>query len=384
MRDERMKMLKRFGKIAALTAMLAAFPTVSSAASFVDVSEKHGAKAEIEFLAEKKVIRGYEDGTFKPSKHVTKAQVATMLARALQLDVTTASNAQLTDVPKTHGSYKEISAIVNAGIMPGGEFKPYLDITRGEMAAALVNAFNLKGNGKITFSDVPANHPAAKVIDALATNGITRGYEDGTFGPEKPLQRAHFSSFLARVLEPSFIKTSQNSTTAGSKKPGTETISVNMNENYIYTYSTRTYVGADYWHEEELRSTGETADGWDEWQLTSELGGDYMFQTRDTDSAYEYTLPKADSALGHIYTIPYPLKKGTTWLDATGEISYEIIDVRESHRTKAMTFKNIYVIEATQNGESSLVYYANGFGEILTMSPNGDVLRELIRVHQVK
>lgn len=356
MRDERMKMLKRFGKIAALTAMLAAFPTVSSAASFVDVSEKHGAKAEIEFLAEKKVIRGYEDGTFKPSKHVTKA----------------------------HGSYKEISAIVNAGIMPGGEFKPYLDITRGEMAAALVNAFNLKGNGKITFSDVPANHPAAKVIDALATNGITRGYEDGTFGPEKPLQRAHFSSFLARVLEPSFIKTSQNSTTAGSKKPGTETISVNMNENYIYTYSTRTYVGADYWHEEELRSTGETADGWDEWQLTSELGGDYMFQTRDTDSAYEYTLPKADSALGHIYTIPYPLKKGTTWLDATGEISYEIIDVRESHRTKAMTFKNIYVIEATQNGESSLVYYANGFGEILTMSPNGDVLRELIRVHQVK
>lgn len=377
-----MKKLKLLGKIAAFTMMLSVLPTVSSAASFTDVSEKHGAKKEIQFLVDKKIIKGYEDGTFKPSKTVTKAHVATMLARALDLNTTNEAIPAVTDVPVTHGSYKEIAAIINAGIMPvsNGEFAPYKEITRGEMARALVNAFKLEGNGNSNFSDVQADYWAAEYIDALATNGITVGYEDGTFRPAKSLTRAQFSSFLARALDKSFIQTpdSTDDPTSASKAPGTEKTSVSMNTNYTYTYAVRKFEGANYWSNETLQSTGKTADGWDVWTLVAEDSGDYRFQVRDTAKGYEYTLPKADSSLGHVYKIPYPLKKGSTWKDATNA-TYEVVDVEISRTVKAGTFKNIYVINVTENNKVSTAYYANNYGEILRMTADGLVQRELTK-----
>lgn len=48
---------------------------------FKDVPETHWAYEAIEELAEKGIINGYEDGTFKPDEAVTRAELATMLNR---------------------------------------------------------------------------------------------------------------------------------------------------------------------------------------------------------------------------------------------------------------------------------------------------------------
>lgn len=48
---------------------------------FKDVPETHWAYKAIEELAEKGIINGYEDGTFKPDETVTRAELATMLDR---------------------------------------------------------------------------------------------------------------------------------------------------------------------------------------------------------------------------------------------------------------------------------------------------------------
>lgn len=48
---------------------------------FKDVPETHWAYKAIEELAEKGIINGYEDGTFKPDAPVTRAEVATMISR---------------------------------------------------------------------------------------------------------------------------------------------------------------------------------------------------------------------------------------------------------------------------------------------------------------
>ena len=37
-------------------------------------------------------------------------------------------------------------------------------------------------------------------INVLASNGITIGYEDGTFNPSGNLTRLHFSLFLSRYI----------------------------------------------------------------------------------------------------------------------------------------------------------------------------------------
>lgn len=48
---------------------------------FKDVKEGFWAKEAIEALAEKGIITGYEDGTFKPNEPITRAEVATIISR---------------------------------------------------------------------------------------------------------------------------------------------------------------------------------------------------------------------------------------------------------------------------------------------------------------
>jgi hypothetical protein len=48
---------------------------------FKDVPETHWAYKAIEELAEKGIINGYEDGTFKPNEPVTRAEIATIISR---------------------------------------------------------------------------------------------------------------------------------------------------------------------------------------------------------------------------------------------------------------------------------------------------------------
>ena len=46
------------------------------------------------------------------------------------------------------------------------------------------------------FSDVPANHPQANAIQFLKSHGITQGYQDGRFYPEKNLTRGEFAKLM--------------------------------------------------------------------------------------------------------------------------------------------------------------------------------------------
>lgn len=51
-----------------------------------------------------------------------------------------------------------------------------------------------------TFSDVPTDHFFFQHIEALASSGITTGYQDGTYRPDDYVTRAQIAAFLARAL----------------------------------------------------------------------------------------------------------------------------------------------------------------------------------------
>jgi murein DD-endopeptidase MepM/ murein hydrolase activator NlpD len=51
---------------------------------FKDIPDTHWAAKAIDELSEKGIIKGYEDGTFKPDAPVTRAEVAVMISRALE------------------------------------------------------------------------------------------------------------------------------------------------------------------------------------------------------------------------------------------------------------------------------------------------------------
>ncbi|MFK2825557.1 S-layer homology domain-containing protein [Bacillus sp. B190/17] len=161
---------------------------------------------ELTYLYNKGVISGYPDNTFRPNHNITRAQAAIMVARALKLDTSSASGPVFTDVPKTITGYTSISAVMREGLFDefvSTEFKPYQNITRGEMASILSKAFKLKSTGASSFKDTK-NHWANGSIQALADNNITLGYLDNTFRPNESITRAHFSLFFARTMESEF------------------------------------------------------------------------------------------------------------------------------------------------------------------------------------
>jgi hypothetical protein len=80
---------------------------------------------------------------------------------------------------------------------------------RWPKAAVVVAAFLagavLSGTGAVwanhRFSDVPTSHPFHDEIDWMVANGITEGYEDGTFRPTNPVSRQAFAAFLSRYSD---------------------------------------------------------------------------------------------------------------------------------------------------------------------------------------
>ncbi|MDP2659454.1 MAG: S-layer homology domain-containing protein [Dehalococcoidia bacterium] len=51
------------------------------------------------------------------------------------------------------------------------------------------------------FTDVPANHWAAEVIDRAALYGVAAGYEDGTFRGDQTVSRYEAVVFATRVMD---------------------------------------------------------------------------------------------------------------------------------------------------------------------------------------
>jgi len=171
------------------------------ATSFKDVSDDNTLITEIDYLVEKGIINGYPNDFFKPNAYVTRAQAAVMLSRALGLQTANVKDPKYQDVPTTHAYFKEIAAVHNAGIFDSAQkFNPEATLSRGDMAIVLQRAFKLKESERYYFSDVTEKTKGYKEIYTIASKNITRRYTDGSFKPDLPLTRAHFSAFLARAL----------------------------------------------------------------------------------------------------------------------------------------------------------------------------------------
>ncbi|MGJ0846871.1 S-layer homology domain-containing protein [Tissierella praeacuta] len=126
---------------------------------------------------------------------------------------------ELTKVPKdvVGTEYeKAISRLVAFGIIegyPDGTFKPEKEVTRAEFAKILIEALGI-GNatkaatGVTKFSDVPASHWASGYINVASGQGLIKGYNNGTFQPEKKVSYAEALTMLVRALgyQDNFLK----------------------------------------------------------------------------------------------------------------------------------------------------------------------------------
>gem|GEM_PF-1133760 len=131
------------------------------------------------------------------------------------------------DVPADYKYFEEISWLLEQGITYGyddGTYRPLNDISREAMAAFLYRDAGEPSYDPPTvspFTDVKTSHGFYKEITWLAEQGITTGYSDGTFRPKNEITREAMSAFLYRYAD-----------VEGYEPDGTQFSDVGTNHNF--------------------------------------------------------------------------------------------------------------------------------------------------------
>jgi len=172
---------------------------------------RHWAEAEIEKLVAMKIVGGYEDGTFKPGNKVTGSEFAKVLTLAGGLKAVDSNLQGFQDLPADFWAKKYINAALKKGIIKGeGDiaFDAQNALTRAQIAVLLVRALGLEDKARtmaqqdLKFTDSQSVPDWSKGSVATAVQlGLVKGYEDGTFRPDAPVDRAVAAALISRFIK---------------------------------------------------------------------------------------------------------------------------------------------------------------------------------------
>ena len=165
----------------------------------------HWAEKEIKELLEKGILKGVSENSFDPDGNLTRAQIAVILKRALNLQN---GDMEFSDVSKHAWYYEGVASVGSVGLIMGSDgcFRPDDKITREELSTIIARMIdseekeysldNLEFSDKENISDW-----AVKGITVCYENAIVKGMENGEFMPKNPTTRAQAAVIISKVLQ---------------------------------------------------------------------------------------------------------------------------------------------------------------------------------------
>ncbi|MFS0726363.1 S-layer homology domain-containing protein [Paenibacillus sp. 1P07SE] len=184
------------------------YTVVQFSKTFEDLNG-HWARADVELLASKLVVKGRSDDRFEPEHEITRAEFASLLVRAMGLSED--NTARFSDVQSTDWFAGAVNAAAKAGFVDGledGTFGPGVNITREQMAVMIIRAMSFAGQepttnaeGLSVFTD--SQHISDWAKDAVAQSvsaGVIYGKTAPTFSPKENASRAEATVMLKRML----------------------------------------------------------------------------------------------------------------------------------------------------------------------------------------
>ncbi|MBB6637384.1 S-layer homology domain-containing protein [Cohnella thailandensis] len=169
-------------------------------------AEKHWASATLTKWTESGLLKGYEDGTVKPDAAVTRGEFAALLNRAFELKEE-AADAAFADLPKSNWAYHDIAVALKAGYIQGngnGGAAPNAKTTREEAAVMVAKALQWKGDAgadPISFKDAAQiSEWSQGAISELAAANVVKGDMQGNFRPKASITRAEAVVLLDAAL----------------------------------------------------------------------------------------------------------------------------------------------------------------------------------------
>ncbi len=177
---------------------------------FPDVPDDHVFAEPITWMASEGIANGYRNGRFGPDRPVTRQAAAAFLARFAgpEVGLDACAAAPFRDVPAGHPFCAEIAWLSAEGVVDGYDdatFGPDRPVTRQAVAAFLTR---LAGPDAVlescvagAFVDVPAGHRFCAEISWMVTEGLATGFGDGTYRPSSVVSRQAMAAFLHRFAQ---------------------------------------------------------------------------------------------------------------------------------------------------------------------------------------
>lgn len=178
--------------------------TKNETKTFSDITG-HWADRNISAAMKLRMINGYANGKFQPNASVTRAEFTAMISRAFGLGESAAS-ASFKDT-SSNWAAGYIDALADKGVIggyPDGSFKPNATISRAEMVAIIARMLNLNALATSTptsFNDVDSSNWAADVIAQASSANLVQGLSSSVFSPNGKATRAEAVTLIIRALE---------------------------------------------------------------------------------------------------------------------------------------------------------------------------------------
>ena len=185
--------------------VLCAAVAVSASDTYIDI-QGHWAEEHIERMHDKEIVKGYDDGSFRPDTSVTRAEFMTMVNRAK--DFEDEAVIDFLDVEEEAWYYDEIARAVEAGYIKGdadGNMNPDKEINRQEVAVILFRLLELEEiEDKSAVDSFEDSSDIAswsmEEVNAVVSSEYMGGYPDSTFKPLDGITRAETVVVLERAL----------------------------------------------------------------------------------------------------------------------------------------------------------------------------------------
>ncbi len=172
---------------------------------FTDISPTHKNAKALTYLKQEGIIGGYSDGSFKPDKKVNRGEALKMIFKAMNISIRKNLENPFNDVSKRDWFADYVLSAYDKKIVKGysdGSFKPEKTVGRAEYFKILINASNLPLEGipkRNPFADVEKNSWFAEYAEFAKNNRLL---DFGTnFLPNEGMTRGEVAESIYRLIK---------------------------------------------------------------------------------------------------------------------------------------------------------------------------------------
>jgi hypothetical protein len=181
---------------------------LAQASTLTDI-QSNWAQRFITALADKGIIQGFPDGSFRPDEPVTRAQFAAIVSKAFPRSASRQAIA-FADIPESYWAKDVIQTAYQTGFLagyPNNTFMPEQSIPRVQVLVSLANGLNLSATESATLLET-SYQDAAEIPDfarspvaAATANRLVVNYPDKSLlQPNLIATRADVAAFIYQAL----------------------------------------------------------------------------------------------------------------------------------------------------------------------------------------